>query len=220
MRDTVIGIVLAVAFVAALFGVSRLYPHASGPAYVQAAAEIKPGFSGARMIGPWMLACPPAPAKASAAKAAIPFTLNPSPHGGAAAMQAAQQDGLGRCHTSLIYRRKDNPKAIILVVSFRHTDNGQKTAMIVRFLPSLAKKGDTLELQLAKRGTMKLPVNECGKGGCVAAGLLAPKGEGLILSASQGALIFPAQKDGKPLGMLLPFVGLKDALDAMRRAES
>ncbi|HTQ13071.1 MAG TPA: invasion associated locus B family protein [Rhizomicrobium sp.] len=219
MRDTIIGVVLAVIFVAAIWGASTLHPHVSGPMSAQEAAAVKPGFEGTRMIGPWQLACAPGPRTNPAEKAAIPFQLNPNPHGGAAAVEAAQKEGLGRCRTSLIYRRKDNPKAVVIVVSFRHTDNGRKLALIVRF-PALAKQGDTVVLSLGKKGGLNLPVSQCGKGGCMAAGVLPPKGEVLILSTPEGALIFPAQNDGKPLHVLVPFAGLKDALDAMSRAES
>lgn len=219
MRSTIIGVVMGVVFIAALFGISQLYPHSSQVGFAEAAQSIEPGFVGVKMIGPWQFACAKDQSQAPASKAAIPFTLNPNPHGGAAAVTAAQQSALGRCRTTLIYTRKGDPKAVILVVSFRYAQNGQKLAMIVRF-PALAQKGDQLLLRVGQGGALRLPVSQCSQGGCLAAGLLSPDGQNLILGAKKGVLVFPAKKDSKPLGMLIPFTGLKDALAAMRRAES
>ena len=123
---------------------------------------------------------------------------------------------LGRCRSTLVFRRKDNPKAIVLVIGFRTA--GQKLAMIVRF-PSLAKKGDMIAMRLAQ-GALKLPVSDCGKGGCLAAGLLEAEAQSHILASPRGVLVFPAVQNGKPLGMFVPFDGLKESIAGMRRAES
>lgn len=219
MRSTIIGVVLGVVFIAALFGVSQLYPHTAQAGFAETAQSVQPGFIGVKMIGPWQFACAKEESAAPTSNAAIPLTLNPNPHGGAAAAVAAQQSALGRCRTTLIYRKKTDPKAVVLVVSFRHAQNGQKLAMIVRF-PALAQKGDALMLRVGQGGALKLPVSQCSQGGCLAAGLLDAAGQNLILGAKKGVLVFPAKKGDKPLGMLVPFVGLKDALAAMSRAES
>jgi hypothetical protein len=210
MRDTFIGIVLAVALVAGLFALDHFYPHSPSTA----ANDVQSGFVGVKAVGAWQLACPPGPS-GSASKAPVPFSLNPNPRT-AAAVVAGSTLNLGRCRTTLVFRRKDNPKAVILIVGFRLA--GEKLAMIVRF-PALAKKGDTLVMRLAQ-GALKLPVNDCGKDGCLTVGLLGQQALDRVLASPNAVLVFPAIRNGKPLGMLVPFDGLKESVAAMRRAES
>ena len=210
MRDILVGIVLAAALVAGLFALDHFYHRSHG----MTANDVQSGFVGAETIGAWQLACPPGPS-GSAAKAPVPFSLNPNPRTAAAVVENGSLN-LGRCRTTLVFRRKDNPKAIVLIVGFRLA--GEKLALIVRF-PALAKKGDVLEMRLAQ-GALKLPVSDCGKNGCVSAGLLGAQALDRVLASPRAVLVFPAVRDGKPLGMLIPFDGLKASVAAMRRAES
>jgi hypothetical protein len=210
MRDTLVAILLGVALLAGLFALDRFYPHSSG----MTASDVQSGFVGVKMIGSWQLACPTGPS-GSASRAPVPFSLNPNPRT-AAAVVAGSALNLGRCRTTLVFRRKDNPKAVVLIVGFRLA--GEKLAMIVRF-PALAKKGDTLAMRLAY-SALKLPVSDCGKEGCLAAGLLGGQALDRVLASPSAVLVFPAVRDGKPLGMLIPFGGLKESVAAMRRAES
>ncbi|HEX3675741.1 MAG TPA: hypothetical protein VHU87_15850 [Rhizomicrobium sp.] len=215
MRDTIIGVVLAVAFVAAIFA-AGMHPHSYTPAYIEAAAEVQPGYVGIKAIGPWEFICPKGPA--ARGKAAIPFSLNPDPKTAAA---VTPQNALGRCRVALIYRRKDNPKAVILILSFRYSSDYTKLAMIVRFPQPFAQKGDKLILAVGREGRgIEMPVSECSQQGCLAAGLIDRPGQDLILSAKEGALVFPGKDHAKALKMLVPLVGLKEAFAAMRRAES
>ena len=134
---------------------------------------------------------------------------------------AAAQDArkLGRCRATLIYLKKDNPKQLILVVSFRYTVSGDKLATIIRF-PQIAQKGDTIILQVTDKAGLKLPVVQCGTEGCFAAGLLTGDAQQLVISGRRALIVFPAKKDAKPLGMPIPLTGLKAALDGMKKAES
>jgi hypothetical protein len=70
------------------------------------------------------------------------------------------------------------------------------------------------------QGGLKLPVNDCGKEGCLAAGLLGQQAQDRVLASPHAVLVFPAVQGNKPLGMLIPFDGLKQSVAAMRRAES
>lgn len=204
-----IGLVLAVLFLGGLFALDHFYPRVSNSG--QAANEIQRGFTGQTMIGAWALACGPAPAGGAASKAAIPFSLNPNPRS-AAAVAAAQ----GRCSVTFRGTRKD--KAVVLLVNFRLAGPAQNLAMVVLF-PPFVKKDDIVEMRLG-RGGLKLTVRACGKGACVVSGLVPPEAQALILSAPRALLVFPVMRDGKPVGMAVPFDGLKPAVDAMRRAES
>jgi invasion protein IalB len=216
MRDIVIGVVLAALFVAGIVAVGFYHPRSYAPAYIEAAAEVQPGYVGIKAIGPWEFICPKGPA--AGAKSAIPFSLNPDPKTAAA---VAPQNALGRCRVALIYRRKDNPKAVILILSFRYSSDHSKIAMIVRFPQPFAQKGDKLILAVGREGKgIEMPVSECSQQGCLAAGLLEQPGQDLIVSAKEGVLVFPGKDHAKALKMMVPLVGLKDAFAAMRRAES
>ena len=209
MRDTVIGVALAALFLGGLFGLNYFDPHVSGTD--QAASDVKPGFTGQTVIGPWQLVCAPAPSGAAVTpNAAIPFSLNPNPRTAAANLAQA------RCRITTIERRKDNPKAILLVAILRQT--GPNLALIM-LIPPLAKDGDTVVMRLGRAG-LKLPVGNCDKGKCIVRGVLGAEARTLLLSAPQAMLVFPAVRDGKPLGLIVPLDGLNTAVDAMKRAES
>jgi len=276
MRDTVIGIVLALGLLGALFFAARLNPHVpaaavSEQAFEQAAAQIKPGFVGMKTIGAWQVICqasdaaappqkPPAapPAAPAAAEqqsqpAAMPLSLSasgsaapagtesadtmPTPHAAAgttastaSALPAspapavmpppapAPAISLGRCRAALLYRSKKNPKQVLVAIGFRLVGKAHALALIVR-MPSIAKKGDMIVLRIGKAG-LKLPVRDCGKEGCLAAGVLAPDSQAGLLSAEQGELMLPASSDGKLVRLPVPLAGLSAAIAALHRAES
>jgi hypothetical protein len=210
MRDTLIGIALAVLFVAGLWTAAH-YIH--GPAAGVARAEVKAGFTGLRQFGDWQLACAK-PQPAASPKEGIPLELGPTVPAPAPAQSALT---LGRCRASLVLVKKNDPKQPVLFLSFRYTSDGSKLAMIVR-LPAPAEKTDTLMVRLTQKAGLKIPVRQCGQKYCFF-GLLEPDAQNLLLSVRRGVAIFPVAKGAKPLEMLIPFQGLPEALGAMRKAE-
>ncbi len=212
MRGSIIGVVLAVLFVAGMFLLPRFVPHMvvqQNPA--EAASSVETGFIGARRIGPWILAC----AKPDKKSAPMPFSLGPGKPGMSAPPPSSQP--LGRCRTFLAYRAKANPKQVILMISFRLTAPAQRLAMIVR-LPPIAKKGDRVTLRWGKTAAA-LPVTGCEKGLCVAVGRFQPGSEAALLSQKSAQLILPPGPKGKRIGVDVPIFGLPAAVAAMRRAE-
>jgi hypothetical protein len=218
MRNTVIGVVLAVAFVAAMFALS-LRPHVSAPLYVQAASDVRPGFAGMKRIGRWVLVCPKAsPADAAGSNTAIPFSLNPSSK--TAAAPVADQTPMARCRIVFQYPQKNNPKLLLMRVNFRYTKDQKHLAMVIMFPAAWAQKGDNLVAVMGNRG-FPLPVRQCAPNGfCMASGFLDQAGQNLILSVKQAAVKFPTPKGAKPLFVPVPFLVLKDALAALKRADS
>ncbi|HEY2068320.1 MAG TPA: invasion associated locus B family protein [Rhizomicrobium sp.] len=215
-QETIIGAVLAVIFLGVLAYLG-LSPNTHGLA---GAASVDAGFVGVQQYGPWQLACgKPQPGETPAAKTSaggIPLSLS----GGSPSLTAEQASRkLGRCRATLIYLKKDNPKQLILVVSFRYTVAGDKLAVIVRF-PQIAQKGDTILLQVTDKAGLKLPVVQCGTEGCFAAGLLGGDAQTLIVNGQRAVMVFPTKKDAKPLIMPIPLTGLKGALQGMLKAES
>ena len=81
------------------------------------------------------------------------------------------------------------------------------------------KPGDVIALRIAQ-GFLKLPVAGCEpKGLCVARGALQAGAETQFLNAKGAQLVVP-QPNGKAAALPLPLIGLSQAVDAMKRAES
>lgn len=209
MRNMIVGTVLAILLVAGLFALAHYYHPVIGMEEPTAAAsEVEPGFVGTKRIGPWLLVCRPGPKDG----AALPLSMKPYGRKGPGGTV------LGRCQTSLIYRRKDNPKETVLVLTFRTQGPNQRLVAIL-VLPPIVKKGDELDLR-ADTKVLKLPISMCQKNECAAAVVLAPKGEAELLSAHSAALFFPPAANGKRSGVAVPFLGLAPAINAMRRAQA
>lgn len=193
MRNMLVGAVLAVALIAGLFALAHYYPAQIGmqdPA--SAAADVQPGFIGTKTVGPWLLICKPGPKITTA-------------------------NGMGHCQVSLIYHRKETPKQAVLILTFRVQGTAQNLVAIA-VVPPIVKKGDEMDLQAGQK-RLRLPISVCKPTECAAAVTLAPQGEKDLLSVQQAALFFPPAADGKRRGVPVPFVGLPQAIDAMRRAE-
>lgn len=194
MRNMIVGTILAIALVAGLFALAHYNRPQLGmqdPAAMS--AEVQPGFVGTKAIGPWVLVCRPGPKSTNA-------------------------NSLGRCQLSLIYHRKENPKQVVLVLTFRVQSVAQHLVAIV-VVPPIVKQGDEMDLQAGKK-LLKLPISICKKTECAAAVTLAPQGEADLLAAPSAALFFPPAANGKRSGVPVPFVGLPAAIAALRRADS
>lgn len=212
MRDTIVGLALALLFLAGLFALPRFSPHEelqTTPAMV--AAKIEPGFSGVRQIGPWLLACGPARKKA----VPLPFSFGPAKPGVPAADDG---QGLGRCRTFIAFRRKADPRQAILLLNFRVLGQTQRLTAVVRIPPG-AQKGQAVTFAIGRKA-LNLPVSACEKGSCLAAGSLLPKQEALLYSGANTKLLLPPRPDGKRLAVQVPILGLRAAVGAMRRAQA
>lgn len=194
MRNMIVGVALAILLVAGLFALAHYYhPTVGMEEPVAAGSEVGPGFVGLKRVGPWLLVCRPGPKNSATA-------------------------ALGRCQVSLIYRRKENPKQTILVLTFRTRGPAQRLVTIL-VVPPIVKKGDEMDMRAGSK-ILRLPIATCNQAECVAVVALAPKGEADLLGAPGGALFFPPAQNGKRSGVPVPFLGLKPAIDAMRRAET
>ncbi|HEY2033630.1 MAG TPA: invasion associated locus B family protein [Rhizomicrobium sp.] len=199
-------------FLAALFTLPWFFPHEElqrTPAEI--AAKIEPGFTGVRKIGPWFLTCGPVRPKT----APLPFSFGT---GRRAAPVVADANTLGRCRTFLALRRKADPKQVLMLLNFRLIGQDQKLAVLVR-IPPRAKNGDVVNFRLGHKG-LNLPISACDNQSCLAAGSLAPKQEAVLFAQRTGELLFPPGPSGKRLAVRVPFVGLRAAVGAMRRAQA
>jgi hypothetical protein len=220
MRDLVVGLVLAVLLIGGLFAADKYAPNQRPVALSQeaaqiadaAAADIHPGFVGTKMIGLWQLACTDKP---TLVNVPVPDASNPA---NATTPPKTQSVQLGRCRSTLFYRRKDNPRMVMMAITFRFI-GPQKSFGVFVLMPPIVKAGDVIALRI-KQGFLKLPVQGCQtKGLCVARGALQPAAEQEFLSAQGAQLIIP-QPGGKVAALPLPTIGLSQAVSAMTRAES
>ncbi len=197
MRNYLIGLVLAVILVGGLFALAKYNPHPNfAVTPTVTVANVTPGYTGAQQVGAWTLACPAGPNNHAQLKA----------------------DAFGRCRVNLAYRRKDDPKQVVMVIAMRLLGPDQHLAVIV-ILPPIVKQADVLEIHVG-RALLKLPVSACKDGRCAALAALGATGETELLNGPNGVLVFPADPAGKRAAVAVPFAGLKSAIAAMRKAES
>lgn len=194
MRDTVVGAVLAIAFLALLFAAPRLLPHGIEATTQAEVAQISKGFLGTRFIGSWVLVC---------SKTAVPAVQKP-------------QSVVGPCRMARAYR--DNNGRLILTVAFRYAGAPKVLTMIVRF-PPIGRKGQFVLFVLGKQATLKLPVFDCAKDSCVAVGALVSAATSLLESSGQARVVLPPAPDGKQYTISIRLDGLPTALAGMQRAE-
>jgi invasion protein IalB len=197
MRNSIVGLVLAAILLGCLFALAKYDPpqgFQTTPA--SAAAKIDPGFTGEQQIGAWTLVCTAGPNSAAGIK----------------------PDAFGRCRVNLAYRRKDDPRQVVMVVAMRLLGPQQHLAVIV-VLPPIVKMGDELDMQVDQR-ILKLPVSNCKDGRCVALAALGTAGETQLLNGKSGVLVFPPDATGKRGAVGVPFAGLQAAIAAMRKAEA
>jgi invasion protein IalB len=194
MKDTVLGAVLAIAFLALLFAAPRLLPHGIEATTQAEIAQISKGFAGTRFIGSWVLVCSKARAPASQSPQAV----------------------VGPCRMARAYR--DNNGRLILTVAFRYAGTPKVLTMIVRF-PPVGRKGQSLLVVLGKQSTLKLPVFDCAKDSCVAVGALVPAATALLVSSAQARVVLPPTSEGKQYTIGIRLDGLSAAIAGMQRAE-
>src|SRR5579862_6037778 len=194
MRDTIVGAVLAIVFLALLFAVPRLLPHGIEATTRAEVAQISKGFLGTRFVGPWVLVCSKTPA---------PSPQNP-------------QAIVGPCRMARAYR--DKAGRLILTVAFRYAGAPKVLTMIVRF-PPIGRKGQFVLFVLGRQATLKLPVFDCARDSCVAVGALVPAATSLLESSPQARVVLPPTPDGKQYTISIALDDLPASLAAMQRAE-
>lgn len=197
MRDTIVGALLAILFLALLFAAPRLLPHGVEAITRAEIAQISPGFSGTSYVGSWALDCSGAQQNTPAASTGHPGKV-------------------GRCRMARSYRDKDGQ--LILTVAFRFAGPAKSLTMIVRY-PPIQSKAQYLLIGLSGRTTLRLPVYGCGKSFCVAVGALIPAAESLLLTSPLAQVVLPPGADGRQYTIAIRLDGLAPALAGMQRAE-
>jgi len=195
MRSDIVAAVLAVLFLGLLFAVDCYYPHPSPLGGIEAAAaKVAPGFVGEERIGAWDLICAKAAPQASGAVA------------------------LGRCRVNFQLRPKANPQKVIMGMNFRLVGPSQRLTLLLR-VPPLVHKDDQLVVGFG-RGALKVPVMNCEQNQCLAGGGLEDEALTRLFGGARGAVVFPADANGKRQSLPFPLAGIGKSVEALRRAES
>jgi len=199
MSRSVLGVILAALLIGGLFAASHYMPPAQLSILpADQAASVSPGFIGSKSIGPWTLGCDTAQVHAKA---------------------NADDRMFGRCRLVLIYHRRQNPAQVVLILNFRALAKGGNLSLITA-IPAVAKKGDALDLLWGKKG-LKMGISFCReKADCIAVIAMTPKVEAEFLASPNAVLALPPGPDGKRTGIPVPMTGLRDAVAAMRRAQT
>ena len=226
MRSTVIGIVLAIAFVAALFAVSRWAPHKTiaGPGAPvaaetpeQRAAKIGPKFVGSQRIGDWMLTCGPGRELPRSPPIGGHTSGNSA---GTAPKEAPPPPGwkIPRCKAIMGLRNPHKPSEEIRI-TFRLMGFKRVLAAYVRLAPSLAEPGDTVMLRADGKDNA-LPVRGCAMQFCLALQSIRKADEPSIIGAKSLALHFRPTGQSEEISVPVSTVGLAPAIAAVHRIDT
>ena len=226
MRSTVIGIVLAIAFIAALFAVSRMAPHRTtttpnAPAVAaltpeQAAAKIGPKFVGGQRIGDWTLACGPGRELPRSPPVGGHASGNSE---GTAPKEAPPPPGwkIPRCKAMIGLRDPKSP-ADEIRISFRLMGFKRVLAMYVRLSPNMVQAGDTVMVR-ADGKDQALPVRGCAMQFCLALQSIRKVDEPSITGAKSLTLHFRPTGKSEEVSVPVSTTGLAPAIAVVHRID-
>ncbi len=222
MRNTLIGVALAVVLIVGLFAAARF---GSRPAMIQSpnesqsaeqiAAEIKPGFIGEKSIGSWKFVCGP--------QRQLPSPPPLSGHGGdnssgkppANAVPAGWK--VPRCRVALGLRNAKMPDQEVRI-TFRGFGAKRVLAVFLRFPPDELQTGDTVRFRV-DRAEWPIAVNSCGSYFCLAIRSIRIAEMPALDSVRQMSLVFKPAASPNPIAVAVPANGLAPAIRAMQRID-
>ena len=222
MRYAILGIVLAVAFLGALFAAAHYDTRHSSPssAPAQTVQSLRPGFYGIQRNGAWTLECLKRPripvwAERMAAAAAKSDSNGPPPHA---------RPPL--CHVITRITR-GGPNTAWMDLIFSLTPKGAFLTAVMRLAPDLAAPGDYLTLHLSN-SDQRVRVMFCGPTECLAVPVVRPENLAKmkrplaedIADSKTAILAFPAASGTEESHFSIPMDGLQTAIAAMRQMNS
>jgi hypothetical protein len=233
MRNTVVGVVLALVFIAAMFAVGQYGPKSlSGgspsappppPPPKEAAAKIKASFVGRTKIGDWSLVCteprklPKPPPITGGAPPAPPGMANSA----GIKMEVPPSDfRIPRCQTVALLPVPGHPKQAFRVV-FRLLGFKRRLAVFIQ-IPQVADPGEQVDMQLSN-GALAIPVRACNevRQRCLAAQTFKPEEEASkIMRTKSLGFAFQPGKDGKPRVSMGSAYGFTETLATIRRIDT
>jgi len=232
MRNTLVGVVLAIVFIAAIFAAGHYGPKSltgTGPAApgsggmppAEAVTKIKPDFVGHTRIGDWSLVCtePRKLPKQPQMGGGQP------PASGASNSAGIKMEGpppgfmIPRCLTVSLFPVPGHP-AQAFRVTFRLLGFKRRLAVFIQ-VPEDAGPGEQIGLKLNNR-SLAVPVRACNevRARCLAAETFKPDVEAsTIMTAKTLAFVFQPGPDGKPRVTNASAYGLPETLATIRRID-
>ena len=225
MRNTLIGGVLAIVFVAAVFAVAYFHPHktqspSSMPTPSEAARAIPMGFTGSREVGAWEVFCPP--------RLPPPGVVGEGWENGKGSSNATAAPKpvwmLQRCRLLKTLRNAGDPKQWVDVILTFIGQPQRFLVPVVRLAPGIVPAGSDVDLWLDRKD-IKLQVIFCGPIACPAAVFPQPKDSHNITTAEveqigsvkNAALVLPPSPGKKAVTLNIPLTGVGAALAAIHR---
>jgi len=219
MRNTLVGVVLALVLVAGLFAAARFGSHPSQapkpqPGTAQLAAQIKPDFIGEQTLGEWKLICGPARELPRA-----PSNGRTGNSQGTAPREAPPPPGwkIPRCRAALGLRNEHNPKEQVRL-TFRQVGFKRILALFLRFPPDEVGNGDVVTVQL-DREKRPFPIRSCAAQFCLAIESIPPADVSTFENAKRILLVFRPTSSQKDVAIAVPTAGLAESLGVMRRLD-
>ena len=220
MRNTFVGVTLAVALVAGLFAAAHFGSHpAEAPkpqlSTAQIAAQIKPDFIGEETIGGWRLVCGPAKE--------LPRSPSNGHSSGNSAGTAPRETPpppgwkIPRCRAVLGLRSARKPEQQVRV-TFREFGFRRVLALILRFPLSEVQNGDVVEVHL-DRAEWQIPVRSCAAKFCLAIQSIKFADVPVLEKSKQLVLSFKPASNSKAVVIAVPTSGLAETLKAIRRID-
>lgn len=218
MRNTIVGVALAVVLLAALFAASQFGSHPApqpaarpAPTPAEIAGAVKDDFVGRVKIGAWRLICgkgrelpKPPPLQAHEDN---PRAKNGPPPGWR----------IPRCQVMLGLRNPKNPDEEIRV-TFRHFGFKRVPAIFLRLPPADVATGDVATL-LVDAAERPIPVRACSARFCIAIDSIKFADLPAIAAAKRMMLSFTPTGGPQPVAIPIPTLGLAQALDTLRRID-
>jgi invasion protein IalB len=221
MRNTLVGIVLALVLVAGLFAAARFGSRPAEspkpePSATQTAAQIKSDFIGERTFGDWKLICGPA--------RELPRPPSNGGHLGGNSQGTQPREAppppgwkIPRCRATLGLRNAHDPNEQVRL-TFRPFGFQRVLALIVRFPPNEVDNGDVVKVRLDQT-EWPFPVRSCAAQFCLAIRSLPAAEVAVLENAKRMVLIFKPSSSQKEVAIAVPMTGLVDSLKVMRRID-
>lgn len=220
MRATVLGTVLAVAFLAALFGVAYYYSPSGRalspplPGASLSARPIRPGFTVIQRTGAWTLECLQ-PRKA-------PEWIRRMKESWAKS-NGSPPSPVRPCHVISEVNTPGHPTEWVDVI-FNIMPKGGFLTALFRINPDLVSPGDYLDLRLTD-GHQRVRVVFCGPEECAAVPVVRPQDLATvktpqaerIVASNETVLSIPAVSGERPLAFNIPMYGLPAVIAELRR---
>lgn len=216
MRNTVIGVVLAIVVVVGLFAASSMIkrPAADGTSDATlpatGVAEIKDDFIGQQKIGAWQLLCnkarelprPPTDGRSGNSQGTAPKEAPPPPGW-----------KLPRCMTGVALKSSKGNEVRVI---YRTTGFKRVLTLFLRFPPSEVGNGEVVKVKYDQT-EWSVPVRTCAAAFCLVIESIRKPDVPTVENAKSFSLSFTPSGSETGVTIAVPTQGMAQAIDTMRR---